>query len=65
MRIIEHHGEREVRVARRDHPTIEQCRQYVVQEVVAYDDERRLIVEYPVSGWTFWATPDQMRPPSE
>ena len=73
MRLIEHHGDRPVRVLRADHPNIEQCRQYVVQEVLAYIDERpggsergvecRIVKEYPVTGWTFWATKDQMIPP--
>jgi len=64
MRLIEHHRDRPARVLLLDHPTVEQCRQWVVQEVVAYDDRDRVIKEYPVSGWTFWATPDQMRPAS-
>jgi hypothetical protein len=63
MRIIEHHGEREVRVLRMDHPTIEQCRRYVYQEVVAKENGRNIILEYPASGWTFWATEDQRQPP--
>jgi hypothetical protein len=64
MRIIEHHGDREVRVPSMDHPTIEQCSRYVYQEVVAYEKDYKIIKEYPASGWTFWATPDQPRPPN-
>jgi hypothetical protein len=63
MRLIEHHGDRTARVLLVDHPTVEQCRQYVVQEVVAYGDGQRIVVEYPVTGWMFWATKDQVKPP--
>ena len=64
MRLIEHHGDRTVRVLFMDHPAIEQCRQRVTQEVVArLDDGHHLVAEHPVSGWTFWATQQQMTPP--
>ena len=65
MRFIEHHGDRTARVLLMDHPTVEQCRQYVVQEVIGYGDNGcRIALEHPVSGWMFWATKDQVRPPS-